>query len=651
MFAPPPWGLPQGMPPPLAASAAFSAPFAPPGYGAPYGHPYAPPFSGGMPASSPSPHQQPQQQIGGVSGAAYLQAGAHTAAYGQPHNPALAAAYSAAMASLNDPLPAVSSAPATAPDASGSGGGGGGGSPTPPRSTSAGGSTGVAGGGGGESASGGGGGDDGGSGGDAPTGQAPAAAAADEEAGMAAGGFGGGAGLAPVGAPGLGSFPIVALVPVGMLNALGLQQQAQQQQQQQQASASPSGDHANNTAPAASGGTATASTTQSFQQPTQPAFQLQLPPLPPPPFNFAIPGAGAFPFNDMGALAGAPPFMPGFPPPLGFLPGAYPPPTGFPPPNFGAPPPPPSALPSGRGGRGPEGVPPPGHRFPPDGGVLPNGQPLVPYPGATAAAAGTGAPPHLRGYTSGHGTYAALRRRAGRNGPPPQANHQEGRRAARLQQALREVGRDGAGGLPDAAQDPLLPLDAAAAERVRRELEALNALPPRQPGVRPAAVVRINLNMRVILQVAVLLLLLWQHCPPGRFFALVLGAAVLYISAFSPLRRWLQRITGMVPAQGAAAPGGAGIAAGAGNGNGGAGAAPAAAAAQGGGVAGAPAAAAVPRRGGVLREIRALLIGFFTSLLPGWNINPEDAAAFAAAQQMAAAEAAREAAREAAGPE
>ena len=31
-----------------------------------------------------------------------------------------------------------------------------------------------------------------------------------------------------------------------------------------------------------------------------------------------------------------------------------------------------------------------------------------------------------------------------------------------------------------------------------------------------------------------------QHCPPGRFFALVIGAAVLYISASSPLRRWLQ---------------------------------------------------------------------------------------------------------------
>lgn len=50
--------------------------------------------------------------------------------------------------------------------------------------------------------------------------------------------------------------------------------------------------------------------------------------------------------------------------------------------------------------------------------------------------------------------------------------------------------------------------------------------------------------------------------------------------------------------------------------------------------------------------------GSFTStqegearLTAGWNLNPEDAAAFAAAQQMAAAEAARDAAREAAGPE
>lgn len=33
-----------------------------------------------------------------------------------------------------------------------------------------------------------------------------------------------------------------------------------------------------------------------------------------------------------------------------------------------------------------------------------------------------------------------------------------------------------------------------------------------------------------------------------------------------------------------------------------------------------------------------LLLGFVTSLLPAWNYNPEDAAAFAAAQDIAARE-------------
>jgi molecular chaperone DnaK (HSP70) len=40
----------------------------------------------------------------------------------------------------------------------------------------------------------------------------------------------------------------------------------------------------------------------------------------------------------------------------------------------------------------------------------------------------------------------------------------------------------------------------------------------------------------------------------------------------------------------------------------------------------------------VLREVQALVVGFFTSLVPGWNVNPDDAAAIAAAQQMFAEE-------------
>jgi hypothetical protein len=40
-----------------------------------------------------------------------------------------------------------------------------------------------------------------------------------------------------------------------------------------------------------------------------------------------------------------------------------------------------------------------------------------------------------------------------------------------------------------------------------------------------------------------------------------------------------------------------------------------------------------------VREVLAVLLTFITSLLPGWNYNAEDAAVFAAAQEMMAREA------------
>jgi hypothetical protein len=42
---------------------------------------------------------------------------------------------------------------------------------------------------------------------------------------------------------------------------------------------------------------------------------------------------------------------------------------------------------------------------------------------------------------------------------------------------------------------------------------------------------------------------------------------------------------------------------------------------------------------GIVREVLAVLLSFITSLLPGWNYNAEDAAVFAAAQEMMAREA------------
>lgn len=50
-----------------------------------------------------------------------------------------------------------------------------------------------------------------------------------------------------------------------------------------------------------------------------------------------------------------------------------------------------------------------------------------------------------------------------------------------------------------------------------------------------------------------------QHCPPGRFLSLLVGAGVLYLSSYTPLRRWLERLAGLQPpaaAPAAAVPGG-----------------------------------------------------------------------------------------------
>ena len=114
------------------------------------------------------------------------------------------------------------------------------------------------------------------------------------------------------------------------LNALGLQQQQPPQEHQP---ATSGGEAAQSAAPAAPGAGAPA-------QASQPLAGFQ-PQLPPPPFSVALSGAGAFPFADVGAYNRAP-FVPGYPPPLGFLPGAYLPP---PPPDFDMLPPQPPPAP------------------------------------------------------------------------------------------------------------------------------------------------------------------------------------------------------------------------------------------------------------------------------------------------------------------
>ncbi|PRW44897.1 hypothetical protein C2E21_6177 [Chlorella sorokiniana] len=249
---------------------------------------------------------------------------------------------------------------------------------------------------------------------------------------------------------------------------------------------------------------------------------------------------------------------------------------------------------------------------------------------------------------------------------------QHGALPAHLAEALRrhDAAVAAAGGAPGAP-------GAAVAARVA----------PGQAQRRPMMNVVVRLNMRALLQLLVLTVVVYQHCPPGRFLMLVGAGLLLYLTATEPVRRFLNRLAGVQqpgaaapraaqqqpgqpPAQqqqqpaeggaaGAAAPGGADQPANAA-------AAPAVAAGQAAAGAGAAAPAAGeqegqarqqpvaqgqgqppaqqaqppehPHRGGLLRELQALVVGFFTSLIPGWNVNPDDAAAIAAAQAMFAAE-------------
>lgn len=134
------------------------------------------------------------------------------------------------------------------------------------------------------------------------------------------------------------------------------------------------------------------------------------------------------------------------------------------------------------------------------------------------------------------------------------------------------------------------------------------AVPAGQPR-RQIRVRLLRINLRVALQLMVLAGILYQHCPPGRFFLIMGVATLFYVAGFAPFRQAMHRILGVeAPAAGNARP--------AGN------------------PPGAGAAHAAPA--GILHELHALIVGFFASLLPGWNLNPEDAAAFAAAQQVGA---------------
>lgn len=175
-------------------------------------------------------------------------------------------------------------------------------------------------------------------------------------------------------------------------------------------------------------------------------------------------------------------------------------------------------------------------------------------------------------------------------------------------------------------------------------------------GVRPPRVhrfqFRIQINIRALLQLAVLLVVVYQNCPPRRFVVLCLLGFALWLSTTPRVRAFLQSIAGLgpnnnnnnrrrgeeqplhVPAQGpqgfaengqppaaAVAPAGAGDAANA----------PAVQPAIDGGAAAGnndpPLDPQLPEqqqgnnadRGGILHEIQAFIAGFITSLLPAMD--------------------------------
>lgn len=166
--------------------------------------------------------------------------------------------------------------------------------------------------------------------------------------------------------------------------------------------------------------------------------------------------------------------------------------------------------------------------------------------------------------------------------------------------------------------------------------------------------IRVRVNLRALLQLAVLLVVVYQHCPPRRFILLLVVGAVLYLSTTPRVREFLQRVTGWnvgprvrpaappMPAQapergahqnGAAAPAAANGGAPAREGAGPAPGVPNAGGADGGGAGGH---AAPLRRGGILNEIQAFVTGFITSLLPALDRDPgvPGGAAFEAAGEM-----------------
>lgn len=116
---------------------------------------------------------------------------------------------------------------------------------------------------------------------------------------------------------------------------------------------------------------------------------------------------------------------------------------------------------------------------------------------------------------------------------------------------------------------------------------------PGQPARRRRRrVIMYRISIRGVLQLVLMLAVLYAYTSRGRFLAVVVTFCVIYLAA-RPLRRILGQLTHP-------GPGRQGI--------------------------------GQPR--GIIHEILSLVLGFITSVFPTWNVNVQDEAAFAAAQEM-----------------
>ncbi|KAL3137454.1 hypothetical protein ABBQ38_004745 [Trebouxia sp. C0009 RCD-2024] len=223
-----------------------------------------------------------------------------------------------------------------------------------------------------------------------------------------------------------------------------------------------------------------------------------------------------------------------------------------------------------------------------------HGQPVMqyPYPPFTPMWLPYGMPPPGQGMPPGpFRMHVAGPHHPGAPRPPPNA-------AWRVGPRQRHAGQIPAGGVPGVADG--MPA---------------NILRARRGAGLHVRLVRIDL--KALVQLAVVGLVLYQHCPPGRFLMLMGVGALLYLTGLGPLQRALQRLVALALPAPMRTPQAGG---------------------QGAPVGPPPAAPQWTLFG----ELQAVVVGFFSSLIPGWNMNAEDAAAFAAAQQMQAAEAARD---------